>query len=82
MRFSLTQHSRLFFFNLYNKLKKKLEQLLKSLENYLGCGKVYIRNDADSVEFIVYKLSDLVKKILPFFQEHPILGIKSNDFHD
>ena len=47
LRFSLSQHSR-------------DELLLKSLENYLGCGKVYTRAGADSVEFTVYKLSDLV----------------------
>jgi len=55
LRFSLSQHFR-------------DELLLKSLENYLGCGKVYNRGGADSVEFIVYKLSDLVEKIIPFFQ--------------
>jgi len=69
LRFSLTQHSR-------------DEQLLKSLGDYLGCGKVYTRDGADSVEFIVFKLSDLAEKILPFFQEHKIIGIKSKDFHD
>lgn len=69
LRFSLSQHFR-------------DELLLKSLENYLGCGKVYNRGGADSVEFIVYKLSDLVEKIIAFFQEHKIIGIKSKDFHD
>ena len=69
LRFSLSQHSR-------------DELLLKSLENYLGYIKVYTRGGADSVEFTVYKLYDLVEKILPFFQEHKIIGIKSKDFHD
>jgi hypothetical protein len=69
LRFSLGQHSR-------DKL------LFKSLNIYLGCGNVYNRDGADSVEFIVYKLPDLVEKIIPFFKEHPVMGIKSKDFHD
>ena len=69
LRFSLTQHS-------------KDEQLLKNFVDYLGCGKVYTRGNADKVEFIAYKLSDLVGKVLPFFREYRILGIKSQDFSD
>ena len=69
LRFSLTQHSR-------------DEQLLKRLENHLGCGKIFTRGGVDSKEFIVYKLFDLVEKIIPFFQEHKIIWIKSKDFHD
>lgn len=63
LRFSLTQHSR-------------DAELLKSLGDYLGCGKVYTSKNADKVEFIVYKLSDLVEKVLPFFQKHSIKGLK------
>jgi hypothetical protein len=55
---------------------------LKSFEAYFGCGKVYPRDGANNVEFIVYKLSDLVEKILPFFQKHKIIGVKSKDFDD
>ena len=45
-------------------------------------GKFLLVGGADSKEFIVYKLFDLVEKIIPFFQEHKTIGVKSQDFHD
>ena len=55
-------------------------QLIVSLRDYLGCGNVTSRKDA--VDLKVIKFSDLNEKVLPFFEEYPILGLKSKDFRD
>jgi len=55
-------------------------QLIVSLRDYLGCGNVTSRKDA--VDLKVIKFSDLNEKILPFFEQYPILGLKSKDFRD
>lgn len=49
--FILTQHSR-------------DEQLLKSLINYLDCGRLDKRAGQDAVYFIIIKLKDILKKII------------------
>ena len=69
LSFVLTQHSR-------------CEQLMKSLSTYLGCGKYYAINGRDHGEFRVHKFSDIVEKIIPFFQTSQIIGIKKLDFND
>ena len=56
------------------------EQLLKSLIEYLGCGKIYLHKEG--VHFRVTKYSDLSDKIIPFFQKYSIIGIKALDFKD
>lgn len=49
--FRLTQHSR-------------DEQLLKSLINYLDCGRLDKWPGQDAVYFIIIKLKDILKKII------------------
>lgn len=59
------------------------EELLKSLVNYLGCGKYYIRSHRPIYgDYIVTKLKDIKEKIIPFFDKYPIKGVKSRDFSD
>jgi hypothetical protein len=66
--FKLTQHSR-------------DEQLMRSLIEYLDCdGNVYFYKDI--VDLKITKLSNLIEKIIPFFQKYPILGVKVKDFED
>ena len=65
--FQLTQHSR-------------DEQLMTSLIEYFDCGNVYSTKDA--IYFRVGKFSDIVEKIIPFFEKYPILGVKYQDFKD
>jgi hypothetical protein len=33
-------------------------------------------------DYLVYKLSDLTDKIIPFFDKYPILGVKYLEFND
>jgi len=63
--FKLTQHSR-------------DEQLIRSLIDYLECGKVYVHGTV--VDYIVTKLTDITDKIVPLFRESSIKGVKFLDF--
>jgi len=67
LRFKLTQHSR-------------DEQLMRSLVNYLDCGKIYVNER--SVDFIVTKFSDITNKLIPLFGKYPIQGIKNLNYLD
>lgn len=65
--FKLTQHT-------------KDEQLIRSLVDYLECGKVYV--NGTMVDYIVTKLTDITDKIVPLFQKYPIQGVKHLDYTD
>nr|YP_010170367.1 LAGLIDADG homing endonuclease [Phanerochaete carnosa]QRZ60349.1 LAGLIDADG homing endonuclease [Phanerochaete carnosa] len=67
--FQLTQHSR-------------DDCLMKSFEGYFGCGKYYSAERADYGDFQVGKFSDIIEKIIPFFQNYVIRGEKAKDFYD
>ena len=69
LRFSITQHSR-------------DEQLLLSFLAYLGCGRYTIRTSGNAGDYLCTKFSDIVGKIIPFFNEYSIKGIKAKDFED
>jgi LAGLIDADG endonuclease len=56
------------------------EQLIISLIEFLGCGKLYKYREA--VEFRITKFNDLVDKVFPFFAKYPIQGIKFRDYLD
>jgi hypothetical protein len=67
LRFQITQHSR-------DKL------LMENIIKYLGCGYLSLRDDI--VDFHVTKFSDIVEKIIPFFNKYPLLGVKQKDFEN
>ena len=67
LQFQLAQHSR-------------DESLIRSISAYLDCGRITVLTD--SVHLHVTRFSDIIEKVIPFFLEHPILGIKSQDFKD
>jgi len=70
LEFSISQHARDLL-------------LFKLIKDYLGCGIVEQKSTRpDSVVFIVYKFSDIFDKILPLFDENPLLGIKRLDYQD
>ena len=67
-RFKVTQHIR-------------DAELLKSLVNYLGCGKYSIRPLRPMYgDYLVTKLEDIKDKIIPFFNKYPVQGVKFSDF--
>ena len=56
------------------------EQLMRNIQKYLECGNLLKKRD--TLHFTVSNFQELTKKIIPFFQKFPILGIKSKDFSD
>lgn len=69
LRFRITQHSR-------------DEELMITIINYLGSGSLYYYSNQKAVALTVVDLSDINKKIIPFFDKNPILGVKQLDFLD
>lgn len=57
-------------------------QLIESLTQYLGCGKIYINSNKTAVYFKITKFEDLTEKIIPLFKKYPIYGNKALDFYD
>ena len=70
LRFQVSQHIR-------------DENLLKSMVKFLGCGRYYSLEKVgiNRGDFFVTKLSDILDKVIPFFEEYPLLGEKSKAFH-
>lgn len=57
---------------------------MNNLISYFGCGNVVIKTKSQFTwsVFIVTKFSDNYEKILPFFSQYKILGVKLKDFND
>nr|YP_009254027.1 NADH dehydrogenase subunit 3 [Hypomyces aurantius]ANC62713.1 NADH dehydrogenase subunit 3 [Hypomyces aurantius] len=65
LRFQVAQHER-------------DTKLMESFISYLGCG--ITLNELNHTKFEVTKFKDIWEKIIPFFQQYPILGFKAQDF--
>lgn len=59
---------------------KRDEQLMNSFSSYFGCGKCYFKGTV--INFTVTKFPEIHNKIIPFFKQHPIQGVKAKDFAD
>ena len=57
------------------------EQLMICLVNYLGFGR-YVTRNGDNGEFLVTDIETISDKVIPLFNEYPIIGIKSQDYQD
>jgi hypothetical protein len=55
-----------------------MEYLIK----YLGSGKIYKYSEKPAVVLTIFKFSDINNKIIPFFEQNPLLGVKLFDFLD
>ena len=53
---------------------------MKSLINLFESVGIY--RDINAIIFKVTKFDDIINKVIPFFQKHPIKGVKSQDFDD
>ena len=69
LRFSISQHSIDLF-------------LLKSFVDFFNCGYVANYKNRLICEFIVTKIDHVIEHIIPFFEEHPILGSKYLNYLD
>ena len=69
LMFSISQHSR-------------DAGLLRTICNFLGCGKYYSRTNQDEGYITVTKFSEIDLKIIPLFKQYPIIGVKYLDFSE
>ncbi len=58
---------------------------LKEVQNYFGCGKIYINHRYDNHREPIYRycvrlMRDLNHRIIPFFRRNPLHTSKVNDF--
>ena len=69
LKFQITQHT----------LDKRL---LEKIVEYLGCG--YYREVAKNKDgrFEVESVKEILAKIIPFFEQYPLLGTKAQDYAD
>jgi LAGLIDADG endonuclease len=56
------------------------QKLLEGLIDYIGCGRYSKRKEAG--DFKVLSIADINKKIIPFFSEYQLQGVKSQNFAD
>ncbi len=56
--------------------------LLASFAQIFGCGSFNIVEKSGIVSFSVRNLSGITDKIIPFFEEYNIQGVKAKDFND
>ena len=56
-------------------------KLLELLVLYLG-GNLYKYPDNNAVVLTIVKFSDIINKIIPYFEKNPIIGVKQLDFND
>ena len=54
--------------------------LIKKLIPFFNCGRLESSNSA--INFVVTKLSDISKIIIPFYEKYPLIGSKLKDFED
>lgn len=69
LMFTVSQHSR-------------DANLLMFIANLLDCGNYYSRSNRNEDNFTVTKFSDIEQKVILFFKNYPIYGIKSLDYSD
>ena len=56
--------------------------LLNSFALFFGCGSLNIVEKSGIISFSVRNLSGITDKIIPFFEEYNIQGVKAKDFND
>ena len=70
LAFSISQHSR-------------DANLLNIIKNYLECGIIErVSTRPNNVNFVVYKIDDILGKIIPFFEKNHLFGVKLLDYKD
>ena len=67
LRFRVPQHSR---------DTKLIEVLIK----YFGSGVLEKHTQFPAVTLVIVKFSDIIEKIIPFFDKYPLIGTKQKDF--
>jgi len=53
---------------------------MESIIDYLKCGKIY--TSRKEINLHVARFSDIFEKIIPIFDEFPLIGVKKEDYKD
>ena len=69
LRFRISQH--------YRDIR-----LMETIIKYLDSGKIYKYPNQNAVSIVNVNFSDINNKIIPFFEENPLIGIKTYDYLD
>jgi hypothetical protein len=69
LKFQITQHERETI-------------LMKSIVEFLACGKVRKRSNQPCVDIQVIKFSEIYEKIIPLFEKYPLVGSKNLNYLD
>ena len=57
-------------------------ELMELIINYFGAGRLEKEQRGTVYNLVISKFSDLDQKIIPFFNQYPIQGIKNLDYQD
>jgi hypothetical protein len=65
---------------------EKSRSALELMKNHFGCGNIYINRRHDNhkeslLRYCVRSQKDLLERIIPFFQKHPLRTAKQDDFN-
>lgn len=69
----------------YIKLREDDKELLEQVKQHFGCGGVYFQNEkrpnhACCYRFEIHSHRDITEVLIPFFEKHPLLSSKKQDF--
>lgn len=69
----------------YIKLREDDLPLLKKVQSFWGCGKIYFQreyrpNQRNGYRFEIFDWDTLKKKVIPFFNKHPLQSKRVKDF--
>jgi hypothetical protein len=56
--------------------------LFNTIKKLLGCGYIYKHSKRNAIELIISNIEDVYYKIIPLFNKHKIIGVKSLDYLD
>jgi LAGLIDADG endonuclease. len=57
-------------------------KLIEVLIRYFGSGVIEKHTQFPAVTLVIVKFSDIIEKVIPFFELYPLIGIKQKDFLD
>lgn len=57
-------------------------KLLESFSQILGCGNYYVKESSGVGTFIITGFNNILDKVIPFFEEYTVLGVKAEDYKD
>jgi hypothetical protein len=61
---------------------KRDYELLESFTQIFGCGTYTVNESTGVGVFLVTGFNNILDKVIPLFEEYPVLGVKAKDFED